>query len=520
MVHEKPPPSRTPSSSKAHVPGAAVVELQTALPGQPLPPSPRQPSTQVREASSQMRPEVTSPQSASEPHAPQAPIEPSSEEHFCPSGQLFPSEPRQPSLHVPSSQTRPDVASPHSESASHSTQRPMVSSVDVHRRPSGQPLPPVPRQPSRQSFWRVSQTLPLVGPPQSASDSHVAHTPVSEHTFVRQSPSPRQGSPSGRPHLLSAGKHRSERHKASVGGGPQSAPFTSPHRSSASSHTPEAQTRAPFAGVQSPFTGATFGIGSPFLVLGTHTPPAHHLVAGHSLSSLQASPQMPIAIWHSLSGGVHSALSPHFPHSPVPRQCGSAKLGQGRVAEEPCSPLQAPQVFVVVSHEGVMPAHAVAFVPEHSPQAPVERHAGAAAVGHGRMAPEPWSPVQGAQSPVATLQVGVVPEHELDVGVQPIHSPLAQIGLLGGQAAGVPLPALPSHCTQAPPMHTGNAPEQSPEVVQGKHAVLPPGGFGQLLPLFTIVPRHVQGLTVVSAPQASPGFSVKQVPSTSPVTFP
>lgn len=133
-------------------------------------------------------------------------------------------------------------------------------------------------------------------------------------------------------------------------------------------------------------------------------------------------------------------------------------MGHGRVAVEPYSPLQPAQVFVVGSHDGVAPVHAVAFVAEHCAQAPVVRHAGCAAVGQDFVAPEPLSPLHGAHLFVAASHAGVAPVQSVDPGVQPTHMPAEQTGAVAGHGAVAPLPASPLHCTHAPPAQTGNAP--------------------------------------------------------------
>jgi hypothetical protein len=74
------------------------------------------------------------------------------------------------------------------------------------------------------------------------------------------------------------------------------------------------------------------------------------------------------------------------------------------------------QVFVVVSHDGVLPAHASVLVVEHWPQAPVGKQAGALAEGQGKVAPESKSPLQAEHVLLSRLQAGVV-------APQPLHPP-------------------------------------------------------------------------------------------------
>ena len=160
-------------------------------------------------------------------------------------------------------------------------------------------------------------------------------------------------------------------------------------------------------------------------------------------------------------------------------------------------------MLVAVSHEAVAPAHALVLVAVHWAQVPLARQAGVVLVGQGAVAPEPLSPLHvEAQLP------------------QPPHWPLVQIGALSAHAALAPLPLSPLHCTHAPLTQTGKAPLHCAALEQGKQAALAPGGLGHLPPPLTVDPRHVQGLTLVSAPQASPTLSVVQTPATSPGTVP
>jgi hypothetical protein len=65
---------------------------------------------------------------------------------------------------------------------------------------------------------------------------------------------------------------------------------------SAVSHTPLMQTRAPFAGVQVPPIGAAGGSGSPFALLGVHTPAWHQSAGGQSASTAHVVPQAPVVV--------------------------------------------------------------------------------------------------------------------------------------------------------------------------------------------------------------------------------
>ena len=216
---------------------------------------------------------------------------------------------------------------------------------------------------------------------------------------------------------------------------------------------------------------------------------------------------------------MHLPHEPAFP--PARLQYGLALVGHGSVVAAVLSPLQATHVLVAVSHVGVPPLQAVAFVAEHVAHVPFARHAGAPPVWHARVAPEPLSPLHVAHVPVAVLHVGVAPAHAVTLVVEHwVHAPFEHAGVLTGQGAAVALPLSPVQATHAPFTHVGKPPEQSADVAHGKQADAPPGGFGQLLPPLTTVPRQVQGLTVVRLPQALPATSALQVPFTRPGTAP
>jgi hypothetical protein len=122
----------------------------------------------------------------------------------------------------------------------------------------------------------------------------------------------------------------------------------------------------------------------------------------------------------------------HWTQSPL-THAGNDDVGHGNAEPEPLSPshpvhtwlveshigtvagqselLEQPQVFVAKRHAGVLPAHALPLLPEHCPQAPAARHAGARADGQARLASEPKSPLHPVQVPVAALHSGVFPEH-------------------------------------------------------------------------------------------------------------
>lgn len=124
-------------------------------------------------------------------------------------------------------------------------------------------------------------------------------------------------------------------------------------------------------------------------------------------------------------------------------------------------------MFVVASHDGVAPVHAVALVAEHWAHVPAARHAGWAAVGHGFVAPDALSPLHAEHVLVTGSHAGSVVGQRFDPGVQPTHRPAEHTGVAGGHAADAPLPALPLHWTHAPEKHTGNAPEHCADVVHG-----------------------------------------------------
>ena len=291
--------------------------------------------------------------------------------------------------------------------------------------------------------------------------------------------------------------------------------------------TPDAQTRVPFATVHVALIGAVAGRSSPLAVFVVHTPVAHHCVAtAQSVSSVHTSAQAPAAlhvapVWPA----PQSRFDTHVPHEPAlppaRLQYGFAVVGQACVAALALSPLHAAHVFVPRTQVGVPPLQAVVLVAEHAAHVPFARHAGVPADWHGRVAPEPLSPLHDPHVFVATSHVGATPAQAVTfVVVHCTHWPLVHAGVVTGQGAAVAVPLSPVHATHAPATQAGKPPEQSAEVTQGKHAEAPPGGFGQLLPPLTTVPRQLHGLTVVRLPQASPATSVLQVPFTRPGTTP
>src|SRR4051812_20610987 len=107
-------------------------------------------------------------------HCTQLPITMVVELQVTPAGQPLPPVPRQPSPHwlVVVLQTLPLVRPPQVLSLFPSPQSPMSAVFAVQTPPVGHVLPPVPRQPSLQVSVVVSQTLPLIAVPQSVSFKH------------------------------------------------------------------------------------------------------------------------------------------------------------------------------------------------------------------------------------------------------------------------------------------------------------------------------------------------------------
>jgi hypothetical protein len=115
------------------------------------------------------------------------------------------------------------------------------------------------------------------------------------------------------------------------------------------------------------------------------------------------------------------------------------------------------QVSVAVLHTGVAPVHAVLFVAEQTPHAPVGSQAGVAPL-------QSISPVHARQVLVPVLQTGVVLTHAVALPAEHWpHAPLVS-------QAGVAPPQSPStvHARHVcvKPLHTGVAPLQSAFAVQ------------------------------------------------------
>jgi hypothetical protein len=158
-------------------PTVASVDVQVVPLGQPLPPLPRQPSTQVWVETSQILPAA---QLMSFVHATHVPAVASVDVQKLLVGHPLPKvAPRQPSTHVcvDASQILPLIGPPQLPSVVQAAHEPAVASVDVQDKPLGQRLPPLPRQPSTHAFDAL-QILPLVTPPQLASVTHCTQAPA------------------------------------------------------------------------------------------------------------------------------------------------------------------------------------------------------------------------------------------------------------------------------------------------------------------------------------------------------
>jgi hypothetical protein len=188
---------------------------------------------------------------------------------------------------------------------------PIVSVVELHTSPDGQPLPNImPRQPG--SHIMVGpQTWPLIEPPQFASMVHCTHVPIVLSVEVQVSagivgqplpPMPRQ--PGSHVDVVVL----------------QTWPLFDPPQSESVEQP----------GAQAPVVVLQMGpVGSPV----------------QSVSVMHL-PQVPAA-------------------APEVKQWGVALSAQGAVAEEPWSPSQGTQVDVVASQTGVDPMHAEAFEAVH-----------------------------------------------------------------------------------------------------------------------------------------------------------
>jgi hypothetical protein len=152
-----------------------------------------------------------------------------------------------------------------------------------------------------------------------------------------------------------------------------------------------------------------------------------------------------------------SLVAEHSTHEPLThaRRCD---VGHASVAAAPLSPLQPTQVLAVVSqtgafdgqlelashpHEwaltrqtGVVPLQAVALVIEHCKHWPPTQ-AGANAVGQCRALPEPLSPSQAWQMPVAVLQTGAPAGHSELLEHPQVPALVSQLGVMPTQAVAL-----------------------------------------------------------------------------------
>jgi hypothetical protein len=213
--------------------------------------------------------------------------------------------------------------------------------------------------------------------------------------------------------------------------------------------------------------------------LQTGVVPAHWALVRHPT-------QVPAAASHTDVAPEHFVLfvAEHAPHDPFGWQAGvagvavqSASLAQPWQARAVPShtgvvPAQSERVrhpthvAVVTSQMGVAPAHAVLFVAEHAPQAPLDWHAGVAAP-HWESLPQGW-------------QVCVAPSH---TGLEPAQSAFAT------QATHVPVPVAqtgvaPVHCVTLVAEHSPHAPD---------------GSQAGLTPLHSPSPAHARQVLVVAS---------------------
>jgi len=375
------------------------------------------------------------------------------EEQIWPVAQVFPPTPRQPSLHwcVEPSQSRP---TPHSESL---------------------------RQPETQPPVDVSQTG--VAPPHSLFDEHFRHLPpvqIGAVAFTQANDAPE-------PKLPLHGSHVPFVVSQIGAESGQSALVTQPHFLVAVTQALTPVHAVTFVeehcshlpSVQAGRLAVAHGLvavepksplqDSQTLVVALHCA----AVAGQSAFVLQ--PQVFVATTQTGLSPVHAVVyvaehSSHLlaTHAPL------AVVGQGAVAVEPLSPLQAthvllvasqtgavagqsaleaqPHVFVVVLQTGAVPLHAVALVAEHCTQRP-ETHAGAVPLGHARVAVEPKSPLQASQTPAVALQIGVADGHS-ELVLQPhLFVVVLQTGFAPVQAAAL----VAEHSSHWPDTHARSA---------------------------------------------------------------
>jgi hypothetical protein len=165
----------------------------------------------------------------------------------------------------------------------------MDVSFDVQRKPAGQWLPTLPRQPGRHVYPGAAHTRPLAMSPQSESRVHVVHLPPAQCP-ERHALGSAHASPSGMPQRRSAAKHGPKRHWSVV---EHAAARFRPHRLSPTSHTPETHARKPTTTVQGP---GGDGMGEPLASFAVQVYPAagQYCVDAQSVSVAHVAPHAPV----------------------------------------------------------------------------------------------------------------------------------------------------------------------------------------------------------------------------------
>jgi hypothetical protein len=241
--------------------------------------------------------------------------------------------------------------------------------------------------------------------------------------------------------------------------------------------------------------------------------------------------QVPVVARQTGVPTVHLDTLPaeHWPHAPVGSHAGVAPLQstsppQARhvfvpVLQTGVMPLQSAlavqrtQLFVVALHTGVPPTHAVAFVVEHWPHAPVSSQAGV-------VPPHSPSPPQARHTKNDGSQMGLLPaqspfaRHPTHVFVVVLHSAVVppQVVLsmhsthfaVEVSHAGVAPPQwavfVAEHSPHAPlPRHTGAVDGQSVAAAHARQAFVVASQVGVVPAQFVLVrhPTHTRGDAVV-----------------------
>jgi hypothetical protein len=164
-----------------------------------------------------------------------------------------------------------------------------------------------------------------------------------------------------------------------------------------------------------------------------------------SLSVLQALVQEPLFSSHEGAVSPHSCWLPslHWAHLPSGWQAGAP---DGQSASE----RHAVHVSVAPSQTGFTPVQRASLRAEHSPQAPVGRHAGVASSGQSPSLAQP------RHAPLCASQVGVKPTQARWFSAEHCtQNPALQTGVASGQSA-----SLAHSVVQKPPaaLHSGVAP--------------------------------------------------------------